>query len=246
MMTQIIYPKEEGENIIATLFKEEAEYMKDKGFVTGYTINFNINRSLYRGNIRGALNLYQNKNISLINSSDSFIKTLNMSSFLPVIYPWTFKSVIIPFMDENEIIGIQNKLNSKKLFIKNNFSSLIPLGKDASTYPDTSIKEMKKNFDRLGLSGPYIVREFIEDKEIFFNEKRIWVLNGKPYSHSGCPDFVFDAAQKIYEFSKSKYFTIDVAGDYIVEVNPGESSDRGGDNPLEWFCDIFAKEFLLQ
>lgn len=50
----------------------------------------------------------------------------------------------------------------------------------------------------------------------------------------------------MFEFSGSHYFTMDVASEYIVEINPGESFDRGGDNTLDWFCDIFAKEFLYK
>jgi hypothetical protein len=39
----------------------------------------------------------------------------------------------------------------------------------------------------------------------------------------------------------SHYYVIDAMPDFIVEVNPGESSDRYGDNPPELFASWFKQ-----
>ena len=131
------------------------------------------------------------------------------------------------------------------VFIKNEFCSLFAVSDKASVFPDTPLETIKDNFTKQKLIGPFFIRKFINNPDIFYNEQRVWVINGHPYfTATKMPSFVFEAAKRLYEFSNSKYFTMDIAGEYIVEINPGESSDRGGFNPLDWFCDIFAQEFL--
>ncbi len=242
---QIIYPEIENTNEISSYFKKEAICMESKGFHVGVKPKPSMTGYLYRGYTGLAQNMYLIHKLPWANSLQAHNRTLNMTEFLDIINPWSFPSCIIPVISKENLNAAMRNLKCDRLFIKNDISSLFFLGDNASVYPDTSVKELKHNFESRNLTGPYIARKYIEDTEIFYHEQRHWVVNGKLYySHGPIDDFVYEAARRIYEFSSSKYFTIDVAGNYIVEVNPGESSDRGGDNPLEWFCDIFAKEFL--
>lgn len=240
---QIVYSGNKLTGDIDPVSQYEAECMKKKGFTVGIRPNLDMDIFLYRGPLSHVSHMYQDKGI-WINDINAFNKTYDMTLYLEYISQRTFPSIILPNLDKENLLNALETLNCKRVFIKNGIRSLFFISDNASVYPDTSIEQIENNFNRLKLNGPYIIRKFINDKKIFYNEQRIWVLNGNPYSPYPFPDFIFETAQRLYEFSGSHYFSIDIAGDYIVEVNPGESSDRGGSNPLDWFCDIFAKEFL--
>ena len=49
-----------------------------------------------------------------------------------------------------------------------------------------------------------------------------------------------------YSQSETKYLKSikDTSRYKIYSSYPDESSDRGGGNPLDWFCEIFAKNFF--
>ena len=245
--TQILYPESKETQGIHSYYKKESDKMSEKGFIIGVDndIYDGIENYILRGffsQVKSVLN--KNRTLNWLNSYNSFNKTLCMSEFLNVIKPWTFPTVIIPELEESAILKGMEELGCDRVFIKNDYRSLFALSEYASVYPDSKIETIIKNFKAQNLSGPFMIRKFINEPEIFYNEQRIWVLNGNPHSPYPFKEFVSEAAKKVYEFSGSKYFTLDIAGDYIVEVNPGETSDRGGDNPLDWFCEIFANEFL--
>lgn len=243
MKTQILYPKDILETEFSRYFIKEATMMKNKGFYVGTEILPKISKYIYRGYTHSVPMVYNKfSNLPWINNLDNFFKTLNMDKFFPIIKEWSFPTEIIQELDRNKLEKIRNDFNCERLFIKDNVNSLHT--ENSSIYPD-NYDLIVSNFKKYNLYGPYIIRKYIDNKEIFYNEQRVWVLNGNVYlTAPSMPDFVFEAAKRMYEFSGSKYFVLDVAGDYIVEVNPGESSDRGGFNSLEWFCDIFSKEFL--
>lgn len=242
---QILYPMDKTTGEIHRWFSDEAKMMEQRGFMVdivplqeanviikrGFTI---CNEHDYPADSRMLQGWTENK------------RTLDFSEFAEIIRPWS-----IPFaMIEN--IGDEEKLKSilkcnewERVFIRSKSTSLFAYGDLASVYPDTSLTIMADRFKELDADGPFIVRKYLDDKTIFYDEQRYWILNGTPYHPSGViPEMVRVCAGRMYEFSGSKYFVIDVAGSYVVEVNPGESSDRGGDNSLEFFSEIFAKEFL--
>lgn len=176
---------------------------------------------------------------------EAYSRSSNMTEFLPVIADLSFPTFFVDTLEEKDLPDKIYARRWKKAFIKANVKSLFSWGDDASVWPDTSLDWMSATFEKAGWKGPFAIREFIADKQIFYDEQRFWVLDGKALHPSGrTPAWLDEAARRLYCFSKSHYFTIDVAGPYIVEVNPGESSDRGGDTPLDWFADIFARHFL--
>ncbi|WP_304289966.1 hypothetical protein [Porphyromonas uenonis] len=59
------------------------------------------------------------------------------------------------------------------------------------------------------------------------------MLNGK--------DFRRDS---LYEAKGGRYFTIDATPQFVIEVNPGESSDRHGENSAELFASWFVDAFF--
>lgn len=240
---QIIYPLNDEGSIIEH-FTDEANEMQRAGFIIDSIILEDIDLLIYRG-----FKIWKEEQCinhsKIIQSWEAVHKTSYMQEYYPIIESNSIPTVFRETLDKVEILEISTKNNWHKIFIKSPSRSLFGLGHLASVWPNTSIEEIKKNYSERNLKGPFAIRKFIDNPEIFYNEQRYWILNGKAHHPSGViPDFVKENGKKMYDFSGSHYFTMDVAGHYIVEINPGESSDRGGDNPLDWFCGIFAETFL--
>lgn len=240
---QIAYPLDSS-GLIEKDYIEESKFMSYQGFMISGKIQNNIDGLIYRGHkIWKPEDCLQHSKI--YQGWEEVKKTSYMNEYYPIIKEATIPTIFIENIDYQLIQDISSKKSWDKIFIKSPSRSLFAYGDFTSVWPDTSIEEMNILFNEIGVTGPFAIRKFIDDPEIFYNEQRYWILNGNAYHPSGeIPDFVKEYGKKMYEFSGSHYFTMDVAGDYIVEINPGESSDRGGDNPLDWFCEIFAKEFL--
>ncbi len=241
----MLYPvNKDGE--ICAQFQAEAECLYSKGF-TVHPQSENpshFDKVIYRGFAICNSDRYPSCH-NIINTWEANKRTLYMSEYLHIIKNWTIPTFFVASLDAKEIIPKMKARGWKKIFVKRDSVSLFAVGENASVWPDTSFETITDLYDQIGVTGPFAIRKYIDDPEIFYNEQRYWVLNGHVYHPNGIiPDFVAEAGRRMYAFSGSHYFTIDVAGDYIVEVNPGESSDRGGDNSLDFFCEIFAKEFL--
>lgn len=243
--TLIIYPKLQTEEICPD-FREEAVLMRKMGFRINTKCTNAYSRSLYRGYMMTDRRQYPTDS-RLIQNWDEYYRTLYMSEFYPIIAPYAIPTFFVNNLKESELIPEIKKRGWERVFIKSEFRSLFTEGLFASVWPDTPIKEIALKYAKKGWTGPFAIRKYIDNQHIFYDEQRYWVLNGIAYHPSKViPPIVAEAAKRIYKFSGSHYFTIDVAGDYIVEINPGESSDRGGDNPLEFFCKIFAETFLKE
>lgn len=217
--------------------------MASQGFSVGISVDSKVECAIVRGFTMLSKDSYPCGN-KLLQTWNENRKTLFMSEYFPVVQEWSIPTFFVETLNP-EVERLIAENGWEKAFIKSNAKSLFAVSDVASVWPETSIKEIASLYRRFKRNGPFAIRKFIDDPEIFYNEQRYWVLNGRTYHPSGIiPDFVAEAGRRLYAFSGSHYFTIDVAGDYIVEVNPGESSDRGGDNPLDFFCEVFAKEFL--
>jgi hypothetical protein len=241
---QILY-KEDADGGIHRYFRDEAVAMAAKGFIVGVTPTDSADLIIYRGPaISDEADYPSDKR--LINTYQAYERTLLMSKYHQCINaPHAIETVFLDNLTDESISQIARERGWSKAFIKRDSKSLFALGDEASVWPDNSARWMVEQYDKMHISGKYAIREYINDKEIFYDEQRYWVLNGVAHHPGGhIPEFVAETAARVYECSGSRYFTIDVAGDYIVEVNPGESSDRGGDNPLDFFCQIFADAFL--
>jgi hypothetical protein len=241
---QILY-KADAEGGIHRYFRDEAAAMAAKGFLVGITPSDNADLILYRGSTISKETDYPSDK-RLINTYQANERTLLMSKYHHCIKaPHAIETVFRDDLTDESISQIVSERGWSKAFIKRDSMSLFALGDEASVWPDKSAQWMVEQYDKRHVTGKFAIRQFVDNIEIFYDEQRYWILNGVAHHPSGhVPEFVAEAASRVYEYSGSRYFAMDVAGDYIVEVNPGESSDRGGDNPLDFFSRIFADAFL--
>lgn len=241
---QILYPHDDMGKI-DDYFLEESIEMAQRGFIVDTSIKDEAKSVVLRSFIiREEANYPTDRR--LIQGWNEYRKTMNMHEYLDCISDFSVPSFLSAELNSE----LEEKIKQKgwsSAFIKSSSKSLWPYGLNKSKWPDTSLEEMNKIYSKYGFNGPFIIRKFIDNPEIFYDEQRYWILNGNAYHPSGIiPNFVEIAGDRVFKFSGSKYFTLDIAGDFIVEINPGEGSDRGGDTPLDFFCDIFAKEFLYK
>ena len=132
----------------------------------------------------------------------------------------------------------------QKAFIKRDIKSLEFIDIEKSVWPNTSFEEMKKLYNESSIEGKYAIRKYVAPERLE-NEIRYWVLNGRIYLKDGIiPDIVKEAALRLNKLG-SKYYTIDATPEFVVEVNPGESSDRHAENSAELFASWIKKEFAM-
>lgn len=241
-MTQIIYIASlENENEIHSYFLEEAKAMEKAGFLIG-TKPLNIAKTLiYRGfsinnkedypiDLRYIQGFDENRNLKLLSHYYPYISDLSIETF---------------FVDklDDQVPNLIKQRGWNNAFIKSEFYALEHIEEGESVWPNTTIHEMKRLYNEFGYSGLFAIRQFIK-KDIIDLEERYWVLNGNIYHREdNIPDVVKEGARRLKTLG-SRYYTIDATPEFIVEVNPGESSDRHAVNSVTLFASWFAKEFF--
>ncbi len=239
---RIVYPKDKRGHIFED-FRSESMEMSRRGFLVGTDPSSTDEILIYRGPTIRIPEKYPNDE-RYINNWEANKRTQFMSTHYQYIAPHSIPTFFMQTLTQEDFINKVKESGWKKVFIRSDVKSLYFDDLNKCIWPNSSLESIVSNYSNYGLKGPFGIRKYIED-DIFFEEQRYWVLNGHIYHPSGViPEFVKECAIKMYKYSNSRYFTIDVAGKYIVEINPGESSDRGCENPLNFFCDIFAQEFL--
>jgi len=240
---QIVYvASKDNPDDFHPLFKEEALAMREVGFLVDIKPMTEATQLMYRGTSIILKNDYP-KDKRYINTAENCIHYLYLSKYYPLI-----KEICIDTFFEYELgENVENQIIAKgwgKAFIKKEITALEHIEEGKSIWPNTSLEEMKKLYNEMQIEGKYAIRKFIE-KDIIDQEDRYWVLNGNIYHrHNKVPDVVTEAAKRLNKLG-SRYYTIDATPDFIVEINPGESSDRHAVNSAELFASWFKKEFVL-
>lgn len=232
MIDEIIFPMDEN-GMIHEYFRDEALAMSQKGIPVGVQPHEISQRLIYRGFVIRTPMDYPS-DPRYIQGWKEYTSTRKLS----VVYP-LISDICIPTFFVNEldatIADRVCKYGWGKAFIKKDGKSLWSDGDLASVWPDHSLDELRTKYEARYPGERYAVRKFL-NPELFYKEERYWVIMGKIYHRSGIiPDIVKKAASRLKVLG-SHYYTIDAIDDYIVEVNPGESSDRFGENSAELFA----------
>jgi hypothetical protein len=193
---------------------------------------------------RGGSNLVEswyNKDGRFINKLEHLRNYLYMSEYLPPIADLSMETFFVDELNEDVLFELE-KRGLAKAFIKKDKKALEHIEEGKSVWPNTSMDEMRLLYDEMQIDGKYAIRKFIE-KDIIDQEERYWVLNGNVYHRSNqIPEVVKKAAERLNKLG-SRYYTIDATPEFVVEVNPGESSDRHAVNSPELFASWIKKEF---
>lgn len=237
---QILYHAENDSQVIAKELQEEAAAMQSADFMVGTSPIDCADYILYRGPTMWNKESYPIAS-NLIQGWTEYQSALFMSIYYPYIQDLSIPTFFCNDLDdstEREII----KREWGGAFVKNDVSAFIEKGQIRTIWPDTPFDEMKALFSRLPYTGTYSVRKRIRLK--LYEEERYWILNNHPYHHTGIiPDIVNEAINRLKPIN-NHYYVIDATPQIIVEINPGESSDRYIDNTPALFASWFREEFL--
>lgn len=239
---QFIYQSEpDNPRKVYWLWAEEAKVMKSAGVPVSTYADDSFNSLLYRGG-RNAVKSYYERDSRFINNIMHVNKYSYMSSYLPLIGDLSIETFFVKELNEN-VNQLMKLKGWERAFIKKDVKSLEHIDYGKSFYPDTSFAEMSTLYNEMGIEGNYAIRKVI-DERVIESEERYWVLNGNIYHRKNLiPDIVKEAVKRLNKLG-SRYYTVDATIDFIVEVNPGESSDRHAVNSAKLFASWFKKEFL--
>lgn len=169
---------------------------------------------------------------------------LMMHRYLPVIEDLAIPTFFVDHLDEH-VDEEMARRGWREAFIKKDSKALESVEPGMSIYPRHSFAEMQPHFDNV-VGEKYCIRQVMDADYVFEHDTRYWVLEGKVYRRDGLPipEIVTEAARRLIEAGHGRYFTIDATPDFVIEVNPGESSDRHGENSADLFASWFADAFI--
>lgn len=239
---QIVFVSDENNpSEIHPYFREEAFALQQCGILVDIKPLPEAKKLMYRGTSIRKKENYP-KDSRYINSEENCIDFLYMSIYHSYIHDLSIETFFVDDLNENTLEEIHQR-GWKKVFIKKEITALEHLEEGKSIWPDTSLEEMTQLYDEMKIEGKYAIRKFIE-KDIIDREERYWVLNGNIYHRTNqIPEVVKKAAERLNKLG-SRYYTIDATPEFVVEVNPGESSDRHAVNSPQLFASWIKKEFV--
>lgn len=240
---QIIYAVDrENPDEIHSYFREEAKTMQNIGVLVGIKSIAEATKLMYRGtSISQAANYPKDERY--LNKANNCIDYLYLSKYYPLIEELSIETFFSDDLNESVIEEIE-KRGWQKCFIKKDTKALEHIGEGKSVWPQTSFEEMLRLYNEYQLEGKYCIRKYVDSQKLITEEERYWVLNGNIYHrHNKIPEVVKEAAKRLNKLG-SKYYTIDATPEFVVEVNPGESSDRHAVNSAELFASWIKKEFV--
>jgi len=238
---QIIFPCSETDvNEIHPRYQSDAKVMSDMGITVGTIPLAESTELMYRGFIVNDKDKFPN-DARYLNTYEIYTRYQNLSDYYPPISDLSIETFFVEDLNESVYKLIEEK-GWDKVFIKKDSKALEHIEEGKSIWPQTSFDEMLVLYNEYPFEGKFAIRKFI-DKEIIDKEERYWVFNGNIYHrHKDIPEVVKKAAKRLNTLG-SRYYTIDATPEFVVEVNPGESSDRHAVNSAELFASWIKKEF---
>ena len=238
---QIIFPCSETDvNEIHPRYQSDAKVMSDMGITVGTIPLAESTELMYRGFIVNVKDKFPN-DARYLNTYEIYTRYQYLSDYYPCISDLSIETFFVDDLNESVYKLIEEK-RWDKVFIKKDSKALEHIEEGKSVWPQTSFDEMLTLYNEYPFEGKFAIRKFI-DKETIDKEERYWVFNGNIYHrHKDIPEVVKKAAKRLNTLG-SRYYTIDATPEFVVEVNPGESSDRHAVNSAELFASWIKKEF---
>jgi hypothetical protein len=231
MSFELIYDSEDG-IIPHWLYQQEVETMRTAGLTVALQPSEQAKTLLRRGLVIDEENFPDDPRY--LQDGRTYTNYGRIDRWYPLIADLTIQTIFCERLDENAIAAV-NVQGWTRTFVKNSFKSLVGESPLESVWPDVSFESMIEQFSRNPRKGPYALRKYLPP-EYFESERRYWVIGDQIHHSSGLiPEIVREAKARLDAFG-GRFYTIDASEDLIVEINPGESSDRKTDNTAEDFA----------
>lgn len=229
----------------------EMDAMRKLGLSVSNTPSPEADKLLYRSYIINE-EKYFPKDPRYISRWDDYCSTSDMSIYLPLIEDLTIPSFVVNEINKNTEEKILS-LGWERAFVRSSHKSLKYMFPESQTrdnlpvWPEVSIARLAESYGKYhnSMKPPYIIRKFMPEHTMM-QEDRYWILNNHPYHRSGIiPSVVFKAVERLKELN-AQYYVIDATPNYVVEINPGVSSDPYPDNIPKYFPKWIKDEFDAQ
>lgn len=243
---QVIFREDrEEKGQVIHFFREDYAAFQCAGIPVGLTPSPEAEHLIYRSSTIFRPEEYPS-DPRYIHSYDINNFYLMMHRYLPVIEDLAIPTFFVDRLDR-EVDMEMKRRGWSRAFIKHDSMSLERVEEGLSFYPDHSLEEIERAYKNQRWGGErYCIRQAVDEQYIFENDARYWVLEGKVYRRDGLPipSIVSEGAARLTQAGGGRYFTIDATPDFIIEVNPGESSDRHGENSAELFASWWYDAFI--
>lgn len=238
MAFELIYDSEDGLSP-HWLYQQEAESMRAAGLTVVLKPSEEAKTLLRRGLIIEEEDFPEDPRY--LQDGRTYANYGRIDRWYPMIADLTIRTVFSDVLDEDVTAAVK-ELGWSRTFVKNSVKSLVEEDPLESVWPDVSFQSMLEQFSRNPRKGPYALREYLPP-EHFESERRYWVVGNQIHHSSGqIPGIVKEAKARLDAFG-GIFYTIDATEALIVEINPGESSDRKTDNRAEDFASWIRAAF---
>jgi hypothetical protein len=222
-----------------TLYQQEYDSMTKAGVTVKLTPSDEATSLLRRGFIVDESE-YPN-DPRYIQNAKTYISYCRIDHWYDRIVDLTIPTIFIENLDKAAAIEIK-RMGWTRAFIKDGVKSLMREDPLDSVWPDVSFESMLEQFSRNPRKGHYALRKYLPP-EHFESERRYWVIGDQVHHSSGrIPGIVKEAKARLDAFG-GIFYTIDATDALIVEINPGESSEKKPDNSAEDFASWIREAF---
>jgi len=236
MSFQIVYRVPEEHCI----FTPEEKFMADFGFCVGKEPSPESTSILFRGGLCSKTEELPTDSRS-IHKAEVYINHLYLPRWYPFISDLTMETIFVNDLDDEAILRIREK-GWNCAFVKNWIKAAAYPDLNDTVWPNSSMGEIKNRLDQKFKRLGFCLRKFVEP-ELLDNETRFWVMNGNIYSSIAEPFPIVKEAVNRLKLLGGKIYVIDATPEVIIEINPGDSADRGAKNTIEDFAGWLKKEF---
>lgn len=237
MSFQIVYKISEEDCIITP----EEKFFAESGIPVAKVPDPTATSILFRGGYSCKAENFPADSRS-IHSAEVHMNHLFLPRWYPFISDLTMETLFVNDLDKEAITRLQEK-GWERAFVKDWVKAFAYPDLSDTVWPDSSMSDIQKRFAESNRDLGFCLRKFIEP-ELLDNETRFWVMNGNIYSSITEPFPIVQEAVRRLKRLEGRLYVIDATPEIIIEINPGESSDRGAKNTLEDFAGWIKKEFL--
>jgi hypothetical protein len=238
MPFELIYDSEDG-IFPHWLYQQEVETMRAAGLTVALKPSEEATTLLRRGLIIGEEDFPDDPRY--LQDGRTYANHGRIDRWYPLIADLTMPTVFCDHLDERAA-AVAGELGWSRTFVKNSLKSLVGENPLESVWPDVSFESMLEQFSVNPRKGSYALRQYLPP-EHFESERRYWVVGDQIHHSSGrIPGIVKEAKARLDAFG-GVFYTIDATEALIVEINPGESSDRKTNNTAEDFASWIRAAF---